>query len=282
LSYEQGGLVYQLLGEDGQRIGNSIKASTIYEKPTIKKLQELFAKKAPARDKFKGRLVRVVDYALRSGRDMDEFKALLAKESVHLHIGQADTGSTCTFVDNKTFIAFEGGELGLAYSAAGVFASIATGPRDEIVFNQHFAHTVLGATDYSGGLPKVMARWAKQGLIVKALQRPDGSRIYRLGHISTQAETFCPADRKLNAYFSANSLSPELTSRLMRVLQGLPFYTTLLGRAESAVANFSIPHGLQTQIDQVVESMFQTGTSGSYVPRELLEEARKKKKKKRY
>ncbi|PUZ28612.1 relaxase/mobilization nuclease [Chitinophaga parva] len=282
IAHEQGGLSYQLIDDTGQRVGNAIKASTIYEKPTLKKLQELFVKKAPTRDKFKGRLIRVVDHALRKGRDLAELKNLLATDGVFVHIGvdQTTGGPSCTFVDNKTFCAFEGTELGLAYSAASVFASIATGPADEIAFNQHFVQNILANTDYTGGLPKVMARWAKQGLMVSAVQRPDGSRVYRLGHISTEPQSYTPADGKLNAYFKANSLSPELTSRLIRVLQGLPFYSAFLGRMEAAATDFTIPLTLQTQIDHVVEAMFEGGPSGSYLPRELLAEARKKKKKK--
>jgi len=281
ISYEQGGLSYQLIDEAGQRVGNAIKASTIYDKPTIKKLQTLYDQKAAAREKFKGRLVRVVDTALRKGKDEDGFKALLAADGVYLHIGKdpATEAPICTFVDNKTYSVFEGGELGLAYSATAIFASIATGPADEIAFNQHFVQNTLANTDYTGGLPKVLSRWAKQGLLVSAIQRPDGSRVYRLGHLSTQPQTYTPADQKLNTYFKANSLSPELTSRLMRVLQGLPFYSAFLGRMEAAAADFSIPLTLQTQIEHVVEAMFEGGATGSYVPRELLAEARKKKKK---
>lgn len=281
-TYQQGGLVYQLLDEDGNRVGNAIKASTIYEKPTIKNLEPLYLKKAEARDKFKGRLVRVVDYALRHGRDIEGFKALLEKEQIHVHLTRtADgTGPLCTFVDNKTFCVFEGSELGLAYGAAGVYASLASGPPDEIAFNQHFVQNVLATTDYRVGIAKVLAHWAKQGLVVSAIRRPDDSVIYRLGHISTRGETYCPADQKLNTYFKANSLSPELTTRMIRVLGDLPLYVAFFNRLESAVAGASIPHGLQTQIDQVVDAMLAGGPTGSYAPRELLEEARKKKKRK--
>jgi hypothetical protein len=263
-------------------VGNAIKASTIYEKPTLKKLQELFAKKALTRDKFKGRLTRVVDNALRKGRDLAELKTLLAADGVYIHVSVDQTTGTpnCTFVDNKPFCVFKSAELGMAYSAASFLASIATGPADEIAFNQHFVQNILTSTDFTGGLPKVMARWAKQGLMVFAIQRPDGSRVYRLGHQSTKPETYTPADQKLNTYFKANSLSPELTSRLIRVLQGLPFYSAFLGRMEAAAAGLSIPLTLQTQIEQVVEAIFEGGPTGSYMPRELLEEARKKKKKK--
>lgn len=282
-TFTHGGLLYQLL-QDEARVGNDIKASSIYETPTLKKLSDLFVQKAPARDKFKARMIRVVGYAMAHGSDIGGFKQLLEKDGIHLHMANgADGQPLATFVDNKTFCVFEGSELGIGYSAASIEASLASGPADQIAFNQHLVQTITATTDYSGGIAQVMSRWAKQGLMVSARQRPDGATVYRLGYISTQPDTYCPADPKLALYFKANAISPELTTRMMRVIQGLPFYNAILSRVESSLAGFSFPYGLQTQIGEIVHAMLAPGhAGGGGAPRELLQEANKNKKRKRY
>jgi hypothetical protein len=62
--YQRNGLVYRILDENGQKIGVPIKASAIYNKPTLKYLQGKFQQNEPARQPHKATVKNAIDLTL--------------------------------------------------------------------------------------------------------------------------------------------------------------------------------------------------------------------------
>ena len=60
-TFNANGLVYRILDEKGQKIGTPIKASAIYNKPTLKFLSEKFATNQEEKERFKMRVKNAVD-----------------------------------------------------------------------------------------------------------------------------------------------------------------------------------------------------------------------------
>jgi len=119
--YRQEGLLYRILDEKGQKIGIPIKASSIYNKPTIKNLQLRFPENETSRQAHKQRVKNAIDLTLlketiHSVTDME--KALL-KERIQLVVRQNDKGIIygMTYVDHQTKCVFNGSDLGKPYSA---------------------------------------------------------------------------------------------------------------------------------------------------------------------
>ncbi|MFY0256461.1 relaxase/mobilization nuclease domain-containing protein [Chitinophaga sp. 30R24] len=119
--YKNGGLVYRVLNERGDKVGVPIPASHIYNKPTLKKLQQYFEVNHGLRNKYKMRMQNAVDFAIakRPGLSVADLKDSLHKEKINLVIRQNDQGIIygLTYVDHLTKCVFNGSDLGKPYSA---------------------------------------------------------------------------------------------------------------------------------------------------------------------
>lgn len=114
------GLLYRVLDEHGNSIGVPIKASSIYNHPTLNFLEKYFEEnkslKLPYRKKIKTKLDWIL---ITPPKSLDAFKELLEKENISLVIRQNDRGDVygLTYIDHVSKCVFNGSDIGKQYSA---------------------------------------------------------------------------------------------------------------------------------------------------------------------
>jgi len=120
-TYQRGGLVYRVLDDHGKPVGAPIKASQIYNKPTLKALQVRFEENLAAKQAHKQRVRNAIDLALlkRPGMPLPELIQALQKEKIQIVPRQNADGIIygMTYVDHQTKCVFNGSDLGKPYSA---------------------------------------------------------------------------------------------------------------------------------------------------------------------
>jgi hypothetical protein len=121
--YEKKGLVYQLLDENGNKVGIPIKASSIYGKPTLPNIEKLFSPNKVSRKPYGKRLRYLLDKALTSGTQK-ESTGLLENQQIRVLFRENADGKIygVTFIDNATCTVFNGSSLGKDYAAKAFLA----------------------------------------------------------------------------------------------------------------------------------------------------------------
>ncbi|MDB5192465.1 MAG: relaxase [Segetibacter sp.] len=118
------GLLYRILDEKGNTIGVPIKASVLYNKPTLKSIEERFAANEIARQTHKARVTNAIDLALlrHSKKPINTLVSALEKEGIKAVLRQNKDGIIygLTYVDHRTKCVFNGSDLGKQYSAKGI------------------------------------------------------------------------------------------------------------------------------------------------------------------
>ena len=129
--YEKKGLVYQLLDENGNKVGIPIKASSIYGKPTLPNIEKLFSPNKVTRKPYGKRLRYLLDKALATGIQK-EFTDLLEKQQVRIVLRENAEGKIygITFIDNATGTVFNGSSLDKDYAAKAFLARMPAGNPD--------------------------------------------------------------------------------------------------------------------------------------------------------
>lgn len=119
--YNSNGLMYRILNDKGEKAGIPIKASQIYNKPTLKTLQEKFIQNQQEKQKHKLRVKNAIDlsFAKHPGQSLQDLTNTLQKERILLELRQNDNGIIygLTYVDHQTKCVFNGSDLGKPYSA---------------------------------------------------------------------------------------------------------------------------------------------------------------------
>jgi hypothetical protein len=122
--YKTGGLTYSILDEKGNKIGVPIKASSIYNKPTLPTLEKKFEQNKTLRQPFERRLKTAIEWSFlqRPQQTLTEFTRALEKENINTLLRQNEQGIIygITYVDHRTKCVFNGSDLGKQYSAAGI------------------------------------------------------------------------------------------------------------------------------------------------------------------
>jgi hypothetical protein len=122
--YKTGGLTYSILDENGNKIGVPIKASSIYNKPTLPTLEKKFEQNKTLRQPFERRLKTAIEWSFlqRPQQTLKEFTRALEKENINTLLRQNEQGIIygITYVDHHTKCVFNGSDLGKQYSAAGI------------------------------------------------------------------------------------------------------------------------------------------------------------------
>lgn len=118
------GLVYRIIGENGDRAGIPIKASLFFSKPTLSFLAERFKISEAERLPHRSRIKNSVDLALlkQPGLSLDQLMRALEKDGINLVLRQ-NSGSIIygmTYIDHRTRCVFNGSALGKSYSAKGI------------------------------------------------------------------------------------------------------------------------------------------------------------------
>ncbi len=122
--YLSRGLVYRVLDANKQKVGVPIKASLIYNKPTLKNIEANFERNETERQRHKQRVINAIDLSLLKGsnKSLQELMKALQKENIIVILRQNDKGIIygITYVDHKTKCVFNGSHLGKQYSANAI------------------------------------------------------------------------------------------------------------------------------------------------------------------
>ena len=107
--YRNRGLIYHLLDDKGNKAGIPIKASAIYNKPTLTYLERKFRENAVQKQVYKRRLQKTVDWAmLRPPTSLAALEKMLQTENITLVFRQNETGFVygLTYIDQRTKCVF--------------------------------------------------------------------------------------------------------------------------------------------------------------------------------
>lgn len=122
---KNGGLVYRILDANGTALGIPVKASLIYNKPTLKFLQQQCTLNRPLKVRHLPRVKNVIDSSLIQNRgniSLDSFTDQLKQKGIDTVLRRNNAGRLygITYVDHKTGCIFNGSQLGKAYAATGL------------------------------------------------------------------------------------------------------------------------------------------------------------------
>jgi hypothetical protein len=119
--YQNNGLLYRILDEQGQSVGVPIKASSFYNKPTLSFLEERFKANAPLKQPLKRRVKNAIDlYFLKQKQpSLEGLIKALENEGINTVSRKSDEGYLygITYIDHKNKVVFNGSDLGKDYSA---------------------------------------------------------------------------------------------------------------------------------------------------------------------
>jgi len=120
-TYNNNGLLYRILTDKGEPIGIPIKASAIYNKPTLKFLNERFIQNQADRQKHKLRVRNTVDLSLirNPKQSLDQLIKSIRQEGIQVVVRQNQQGVIygLTYIDHQSKCVFNGSDLGKQYSA---------------------------------------------------------------------------------------------------------------------------------------------------------------------
>lgn len=131
--FKNKGLVYSLIGTNGEKIGVPIKSSTFYSKPTLRKLENKFEKNNEKRKPFKANLIERINKVFTKFERItkETLLAELKKDGINLVLRQNDQGRIygTTFIDHQSRSVFNGSDLGKLYSANSIIERISSEDR---------------------------------------------------------------------------------------------------------------------------------------------------------
>lgn len=122
--FQTRGLVYRILDKEGNPIGVPIKASSFYNKPTLKFLEEKFKASEIRNATDKARVKNAIDIALLKEKNfsLNDLAKQLEKEGINTVFRKSEKGLLygITYVDYTTKNVFNGSSLGKQYSAKAI------------------------------------------------------------------------------------------------------------------------------------------------------------------
>jgi hypothetical protein len=149
--YQHQGLLYRILDEQGNPVGVPIKASSFYNKPTLKYLENRFTPNEIARQPQKARVKNAVDFALlkQPVLSLEQLIRQLNEDGIHTIIRQNAEGIVygLTYVDHHTKCVFNGSALGKPYSAKGILERCGEGKESPV--EKHISQPSPTKTNYS-------------------------------------------------------------------------------------------------------------------------------------
>jgi hypothetical protein len=118
--HDKGGLQYSLLENNGNKIGIPIKASSIYESPTLKSLDGKYESKKKQKEKHKDIVKKIIGVNIQYSRTREAFIGKLKSGGIDTILRRNDKGFIygITYVDHKSKCVFNGSDLGKEFSAA--------------------------------------------------------------------------------------------------------------------------------------------------------------------
>jgi len=130
---EKGGLLYSLIDGKGEQVGVPIKASTIYNKPTLANLQKEFKYNEEKRQPCREPLKQTIEQVFSNYRSLTKntFINELQKRNVQVAFRTNNQGFIygVTFIDNRQRVVFNGSYLGKGYGAKALLERFAATDR---------------------------------------------------------------------------------------------------------------------------------------------------------
>jgi hypothetical protein len=124
LMREKGGLIYSLVNDKGEQVGIPIKASAIYNKPTLASLQKEFEKNIEKCRQYREPLKETIERVFKqyTAITKNTFIVELQKQNINVTFYTNEHGYTygITYIDNQNKTVFNGSGLGKAYSAKAI------------------------------------------------------------------------------------------------------------------------------------------------------------------
>jgi len=123
--FKKRGLVYRILDDKGNKIGVPVKASSIYNKPTLSYLEIKFKENEILKQEYKKSLKTSIDWIMiKPPKSLQAFKMALEKERINLVIRQNDKGIVygLTYIDHNTKCVFNGSDISKEYTAKSILA----------------------------------------------------------------------------------------------------------------------------------------------------------------
>ena len=152
--YRTGGLVYRVLDETGAKVGVPVKASAIYNKPTLASLEQKFRENAVHKESYKKQLQTALDWVLlKPPQGLASFEKALGKENISLVLRQNEQGMVygLTYIDHRSKCVFNGSDLGKGYSAKGVMETCGLSPEKNTAKTLHPEYAPLPTVKHSQG-----------------------------------------------------------------------------------------------------------------------------------
>ena len=119
--FKHHGLVYRILNEAGEKVGVPIKASDIFNKPTLSFLESRYEQNEKQRQQYKSRLTNTIDQTLlkHPSSSLIDLLINLKSQGVRAVLRQNKDGLIygITYVDHRTKCVFNGSDLGKEFSA---------------------------------------------------------------------------------------------------------------------------------------------------------------------
>lgn len=116
--YQKKGLLYCTLNEKGKTIGQPIKASAFYNKPTLAYLENKFTVNQSLRQPDRSRITNAIDWSLgKYSLDLPALRTALQKEHITTILQKDRSGQPVNiwYLDQQTHSIFEGAALGDRY-----------------------------------------------------------------------------------------------------------------------------------------------------------------------
>ena len=164
--FAKNGLVYWVLDEKNNKIGIPIKASSIYNKPTLKNLEAKFGQNEILKKSLKEQVKSQIDQVLMTKATQAGFKHSLLSKGIQVIYRQNESRLYgVTFIDNNLKAVFNGSDLGKSYSAAALSEWFTKSPMKEvketpsnvIVFNPRETHSNhVAAVEYRNTTGKIV------------------------------------------------------------------------------------------------------------------------------
>ncbi len=133
LMFQKKGLMYSIINEKGEQVGVPIKASAIYDKPTLANLEKEFEKNIEKRKPFRDNLKERIEGVFSKYESITKatLVAELQKQNINILFRQNEQGFTygITYIDNKNKTVFNGSDLGKSHSAKAITERLATKDR---------------------------------------------------------------------------------------------------------------------------------------------------------
>ena len=240
---EKGGLVYLILDGTGEPVGVPIKASSIYTKPTISKLQSVFEKNKEQRKPYRYRIKNCIDKAIASDEvnDKTALKESLAKEGIKVVYRENEDGRIygVTLVDLKAKVVFNGSDLGKAYSALNLLKRMDSETKAVLTaqnLREKEMSEMLKEIDYTKGFASVLSQLYGKGIIIRQRENTEGEIVFSLASRQNPKAKPVPVGRKMTAYLLANGYSQHMEAQLQKQISNSPGLLPSMAFLESWIA----------------------------------------------